>query len=459
MALNNPNRYIETTDFKWEQILLSVKDFKEKIEAMIIGWAIWDALGIPVEMKTHTYIKEKHWKIDDFLDSSLNIFFNKWGLDTHKKWLISDDTILTFAWIESIIETWKIDFNNLLKTSTEAYKNFPYWFWKWTTSALKRYEELEQKNPWNNNYIDLGAEDSAWNWVIMKQSPYSAYFLAKNTKENDIDTDMAVLTQLTHRHPTAIVASLVHNKFLMELLKTNKEIDLKELLGYLIEYSKKIEANFLEKDNDKISDLLINLLEDQENWGLESYDEILNKYGRWEQKVYASGYVITTIWIVYSLFLNKQNFDSLLDSINIGWDTDTFWAIIWNMIWAYKAKFYSEHYENGVASIEKLKNKTSYFNDNILEKNSGKEFIEKINKLKKDNNDIFYNSKGSKQAYKLFVRHLWYAGNLWYWKKRFWKFIASKDFYLADFDNLNIQKIKTNETLDIIELELIKDNI
>lgn len=366
MDLNKNSENLEILNFKWDKVLIPIENFKQKVESMLIWWAIWDALGIPVEMKTKEFIKEKYWKVDNFIESSKNVFFNKWWLATGKTWLVSDDTILTFAWIESFIEASKIDFDNLMDVSIKAYNNFPYWFGWWTRNAFAKYEELEKQNPNKQNYKDLWDKNSAWNWVIMKQSPYAAYFTAKNIKQNSIEDNIETLTKLTHWHGTAIVASLVHNNFLMELLKADENLNLEELLKYLIDYSETIEEKFLEEDNDKISDLLKNLQEDQKNWWLKSYDEILKKYWWWEEKIYASWYVIITMWIVYSLFLNKQNFDSLLDSINIGWDTDTFWAIIWNMIWAYKAKFYSEYYENWVADIKSLKKETNKFINMIL---------------------------------------------------------------------------------------------
>lgn len=359
---------IKTKNYKWEEIELPVDLFKEKIEAMLIWWAIWDAIWVPVEMKSNKYIEKKYWRVDEYLDSALNIFFNKWWLATWKKWLISDDTILTYTWIESILETWKIDFDNIMKLSIKNYKNFPYWFWGWTTTALKKYEELEIEKPNNKNYVNLWDKNSAWNWVIMKQSPYSAYFIANNIEDKSIEENIKTINKLTHAHPTAIVSSLVHNKFLMELLKS-EDIDFKDLLNYLINYSKDLEEKYLEEDNDKVSNLLIKLLKDQNNWWLQTYDEILEKYWWWDKKIYSSWYVLTTLWIVYSLFLNKQDFEWFLDSINIGWDVDTFWAIIWNMIWAYKAKFYEKKYEEWLYDKEKLRKKTKDFINKILHNN------------------------------------------------------------------------------------------
>ena len=348
MSLNKPDSVIKRVNFKWEEVELSIEVFKNKVISMIMWWAIWDAMWVPVEMKTYKYIQENHGRVDDYLDSSLNIFFNKWWLASGKKWLISDDTILTLAGVNSILETGNIDFDNILKHSINWYKNFPYWFGKWTTKALEKYEILESQNPGNNNYIDLWDKLSSGNGVAMKQSPYSAYFLGKNFSNESIDENMKILANMTHWHSTTIVASLVHNHFLIELLKANDDTKLDELLIYLINYSRNIEQNMLADCDDSISDLLEKLLDDYSSGWLQSYDEILSKYWWWDKRIWASGYVLTTLWIVYSIFLNKQDFNWLLDSINIGWDTDSFAAIIWNMIWAYKWKFYSDYHQNWV---------------------------------------------------------------------------------------------------------------
>lgn len=363
--INNSNIVI-SKNFKWEDISISVDILKEKIKSMLIWWAIWDAMWVPVEMKTKEYINENYWRVNKYLDSSLNVFFNKWWLATWKKWLVSDDTILTFSWIESILETWKIDFDNLMKISIKNYKNFPYWFWGWTTKAFKKYEELEEENPNNKNYINLWDKESAWNWVIMKQSPYAAYFLTENLNKKEIESNIEILNKITHAHPTAIVASIIHNEFLLELLKTENKIDFKDLLKYLIKYSEKLEKKYLEIDNDKVSDLLKELLKDQNNWWLNNFDEILEKYWWWDKKIYSSWYVLTTIWIVYSIFLNKQDFEWFLDSINIGWDVDTFAAIIWNMIWAYNHNFYEKKYEDWIQYIENIRLQTNNFINKLI---------------------------------------------------------------------------------------------
>jgi len=475
---------IKTINFKWEKIDLDKNLFAEKASSMLIAWAIWDALWVPVEMKTKEYIEKNYWRVDDFLDSSLNIFFNKWWLNEWKTGLVSDDTILSFSWLKSITKTWKIDFDDILQTNSKDYKDFPYWFWYWTTSALKRYELLKELYPDFDNYINLWDKNSAWNWVIMKQSPYVAYFLARETKQEIINTNIEILTRLTHNHPTAVVASQVHNQFLMELLKSTENIDFTNLLKYLINFSEnrenELKKEFKEQKADKISSLLKKLLEDIQKWWLKTFDEILKKYWWWEQKIYASGYVLTTMWIVYSIFLNKQNFEWLLDSINIGWDVDTFWAIIWNMIWAYKWEFYDEYYKNWIQDIENLETQVNKFIDIILSKKNKnnnitktqyleklekynqnqeeikEEFFSKIKKLNNSWENIFYNSKWNPTAFKSNVKHLSYAETLKYWKIQNWYFIIEKPFYIADFEWFIIKQTILWEKIKFVKLEYLK---
>ena len=480
---------IKTTNFKWEKVEIPKDLFKQKTSSMLIAWAIWDALWVPVEMKTKEYIEKKYGRLDTYLDSWLNIFFNKWWHAWWKTGCVSDDTILTFTGVESILETWQIEFDDLMKKSSKNYEEFPYGFWWWTTRAISRYNDLEKNDNSKDNYINLWKKNSAWNWVIMKQSPYAAYFLAKQTTEEIINTNIEIITRLTHNHPTAVVASLVHNKFLMELLKTDKDIDLKHLLIFLIEFAKEEETKLKneiteieKKENkqiDNISDLLKNLLNDQNNWGLKTYDEILEKYGWGKNIIYSSGYVITTLWIVYSLFLNKQNFESLIDSINIGWDVDTFWAIIWNMIWAYKSKFYTDKYENWVENIDNIQKQTHNFIEEILLENNKKDITRKEYKTKLENwkieqelldknfkkkiknivqnwDNIFYNSSWSNESFKLHVPHISIAEHKWYWKLNSKLLKITKDFFLVDFDSKLIKEIKIWEKIKIIKIVELK---
>jgi len=161
----------------------------------------------------------------------------------------------------------------------------------------------------------------------------------------------------------------VHNKLLMELFKNwiSSEKTLKEILIELIDYCKHYEQYFTDVEN-KVSDLLIDLLWlFNNNWKFVATDEeILSKFWRWDNDIKSSCFVYFTMWIVYSIFFRNPNFQWLLDAVNIWWDTDSFWAIIWNMIWAYNWKFYEEEFAKWVKIYEEIKNIWEKFTKQVI---------------------------------------------------------------------------------------------
>ncbi len=328
-------------------------NFAERIQAMFLAWAIWDSLGLPVEMYTASQIQEKYWEISDFLPTRENVFFKKHGFD--KEWVgfVSDDTILTFAIIKSIIEKWNIDYKDIWEKHIIWYDNFQYGFGKATRNA---FEKLKK----GFTYKESGSS-STGNGILMKQSPLSAYFIAKNSTDKEIEDIITNICYMTHKHPLPLIASLVHNKMLMTLLMSNK-IKKIELLEKLIEYTEKLEKKFWYTDEnlDKISDILKQLTSmiNIDTNKLEATDKIiLETFWRNPDNIKTSGYVYITFGMVYAVFLRDSNEIWFKKMINIWWDVDTYGAIIWNMIWAYKWKFYPDKF------IKQLQDKESLLSD------------------------------------------------------------------------------------------------
>ena len=66
-----------------------------------------------------------------------------------------------------------------------------------------------------------------------------------------------------------------------------------------------------------------------------------------------------------------------------------------------------------------------------------KNLIKDLNK----GNDLFYNSEGNSEAFKLFVRHISFAENLNYGIMKNGYFYPNKEILLVDFDKQIISKI------------------
>lgn len=78
------------------------EDSIAKTENGIIGLAIGDALGVPVEFKSREYLKTN--PVTDMIGhGTYNLPKGTW----------SDDTSMTLATLDSIIQTGKIDTNNI----------------------------------------------------------------------------------------------------------------------------------------------------------------------------------------------------------------------------------------------------------------------------------------------------------------------------------------------------------
>jgi len=149
-----------------------------------------------------------------------------------------------------------------------------------------------------------GQKNAAGNGVVMKQFPLVAIAVAKNISDADMAEFIITYTKATHDSDTAVLASLVHHKFLTSLLKTEPDkLNKKALLHELIRFITPYESRF-PNDDGKISTML-SLLSDCiiEKTGKLSLsdEEIIEIFGRGEldpnnpKDIFRSGYVIFTL--------------------------------------------------------------------------------------------------------------------------------------------------------------------
>jgi ADP-ribosylglycohydrolase len=340
-----------------------MNNIQNKVHGAVRWGALWDAIGLPFETK-------KKAQIVPLLDQQLRhpvglnartqkskINGNFYGeLDTSG--YISDDTILTLAWLQSVINKGQIEIEDLFNEHHAFIKRFgKMWFGKGTLKSLSEMDSW--RNPLEAWQFSRG------NGVMMKQFPYALDAYLHPHAPEVMDRKIDAIAQCTHLTPVARLTAIIHNRMLKHLLDQDpaQPLNRDAILPHMYVIAQAYEKNklYLEwlRDADSsypVSKIIEQLHEQyialQANRPY-SLEQILDTYTlQGENKDAKYGFHVgSTFGYVYSIFLQKQNRDGLLDTIRIGEDTDTQAAIIGNMIGAYKGEFYDK------ALLNQLQNK------------------------------------------------------------------------------------------------------
>lgn len=268
---------------------------EKQTRAVIFGLAVGDALGVPVEFRERGSFVLKEMIGHGTYDQPIGTW--------------SDDTSLTLALMEHLAE--KSGVEQLLQKFVDYREGYLtpagvcFDIGVSTNQAIERYL--------SGVSLELIGGDSEWdngNGALMRISPLAIVL----QEEFDFSKKVEVIetyTKLTHRHPRALVASILYVQLLIGLLLNNS---LKESMDgakvlFLQEfpsahpYRREFETYF--------ADLFSADFFEQD----ESY-------------IRSTGYVVDTLKAVIWCLGNSTSFEeSLLKAVNLGGDTDTIGAI------------------------------------------------------------------------------------------------------------------------------------
>lgn len=272
-------------------------DFNQKIKAALLGLAIGDALGVPVEFKSREWL-------------SLNPITDMIGYGTYNQvpgtW--SDDSSLTFCLVDSLCSGYDLKdiADKFIKWKDNAY---------WTAWNHVFDIGITTSNSINNlkntdNPIDAGAKDeqSNGNGSLMRIIPLAFYtFTMNHNKRYKMVKDVA---SLTHAHIRSIIACFIYVEYAIKLINgEDKKFAYKKLQ---IDVSDFFLANYFHNNEIKQFDRIIK--------------NDISKYSIDEIK--SSGYVIHSLEAAFWCFLNTDSYkDAVLKAVNLGSDTDTIAAI------------------------------------------------------------------------------------------------------------------------------------
>ena len=273
-------------------------EFYEKADdrplALILGVAVGDALGVPVEFK----------KRGTFLVTGMQ------GYGTHNQppgtW--SDDTSLTLALADSFL-TDDVNLEGIARRFTEWYDNAAYTphgkVFDIGNATAKAIERLK-KGVAPEQAGGAGERDNG-NGSLMRIAPLAFYMYAIRKPEERFRIVKEV-SSLTHAHEWSVAACYIYvemlNKLRMGRKKKEAYTELREDFARGVSFiSKATLAKFVRILENDISALP-------------------------EEDIRSSGFVIDTLEAAFWCILTTDNYkDAVLKAVNLGDDTDTTGAV------------------------------------------------------------------------------------------------------------------------------------
>lgn len=267
---------------------------EHKIKSSIYWLIIWDILWVPYEFMSKEDIKEEWW-----------VKIKWWWFWWEPTWAWSDDTSLTLCTID-----WLKDWYNIKNIKNKFIKRKNEWLW---TSHWYRFDIWTQTRQ-AINYLEewkliSEQESNDWNWSLMRILPILFIIKWKTNKEQL--KIIKEISSITHPTDTCIYWCFIYLKY-AELL-----------LNWL---NKKEAYNKLQEE------MKLFLPEEIQN----IYENIINKDIKNLKKIQTNWYIVSSLEVVFYNFLKYDSFENILiKTVELWWDTDTNWSIVWWLAWLY----------------------------------------------------------------------------------------------------------------------------
>ena len=273
-------------------------DNMRKLEDAIVGLAIGDAMGVPLE-----------FKLRNKLQANPTTEMKGYGSHNVPKGTWSDDTSMTLATIAAINKTGKI-------VPKDIADNFIKWLENAEFTAGGRVFDVGGtclraivKYRGNLAKPEECGEDSEFsngNGSLMRISPLIFYCYAKNMNKEEIYECVKTVSSITHKHEISVMGCYIYVLFGIELLKNNN----------LLEAYKVIQN----EDYHFFSQNCIS-----------KYDRIIRGeiYNCSMDEIRSTGYVVDTLEATLWCLMNTECFDdAVIKAINLGNDADTVGACV-----------------------------------------------------------------------------------------------------------------------------------
>ncbi len=276
----------------------------ETVKAMVIGSAIGDALGVPVEFMPREEL-------------TLNPVEDMKGSGTHGQppgtW--SDDTAMTLCLLESLGRLQSIDYDDIMKNFVRWLQNAEFTATDTVFDAGIATQEAISRYLQGTSPLSCGGsgEYDNGNGSLMRIAPLALFLVKKQVTDiEEILQEAHRLSALTHGHPRSQMACGIYTLIAMNALrKVPLPQSIKDgLQTAKIYYQKNSIFNAEVPSFGRL-------------WDVEAFRH------HPKASIKSSGYVVDTLEAVLWCLLNTASYpEAVLTAVNLGDDTDTIGAIV-----------------------------------------------------------------------------------------------------------------------------------
>lgn len=295
---------------------------RDKFCGMMLGIAIGDSLGMPVETWSRAKIKEK---FPDGVRRYETPSGHKYFADGVQAGTVTDDTQLSLAVMKGLIEARGFCLDTQVKYHVAAMKETTAGWGKTTVEAITR---LANGVHWSRSGKTSEPNRGTGNGVPMRVGPLAAYIATLGLPyyfafNEQINNRLIQFSAMTHYSEMSAMACLVHTHIVHSCLDQQPdmwqtELDFYGKMQYAIDQFNKfvVEHTELTKNEDSLERSLHKVL--------------LSDVGKWDndrrELEFGGGscYVLHSLPYTYSYFVRKpHDVSTLFDLVEAGGDTDS----------------------------------------------------------------------------------------------------------------------------------------
>ena len=269
-----------------------------KLKDAIIGLAVGDAMGVPLEFKSR-----------EELQDNPTTEMKGYGSHNVPRGTWSDDTSMTLALIDAINQTGEIVPEDIANNFVKWIENGEFTadgkvfdVGRTCLMAIRNYESNIAKP----EECGEDGEFSNGNGSLMRISSLIFYCYAKNMNKEEIYECVKTVSSITHKHEISVMGCYIYVLFGIELLKNNNLLEVYKIIQN--------EDYHLFSQNCK-----------------SKYDRIIQReiYSCSMDEIRSTGYVVDTLEATLWCLMNTDCFDdAVIKAINLGDDTDTVGACV-----------------------------------------------------------------------------------------------------------------------------------